>query len=115
MHAPHLGQLTPLAPALAPGSRGQLGNEDGVGVGGVQHAPGSGLVRRQAIEVGKVLATAFPHATATSCRACHGIEPHRAELLAADAAVARFSHVMGIQHTYAWPIDPSRPAFPLLP
>jgi hypothetical protein len=47
-------------------------------------AEGEAKVRRQRGQVGKVMATASAHAT--GWRARHGIEPHGAERLAADAA-----------------------------
>jgi hypothetical protein len=47
MHASDLRQPTALAPAFPAGSHGQLRDED-VGIHGVvNHAPGSGLIRRQ--------------------------------------------------------------------
>lgn len=95
MHAPDLRQPTALASAFTPRCRSQLRYEDFVIHGDVQHAPGSGLVWRQGVQIGEVVATAFPHATATSWRACHGVKAPMPERLAADPAVARFSRCDG--------------------
>jgi hypothetical protein len=51
----------------------------------MNHAPGSGLVRRQGGEIG---AAALAHAT--SCRARQSVKADGSELLAADAAISRF-------------------------
>jgi hypothetical protein len=50
--------------------------------------PRPGLIRRQAGDIGEIEIAAFSPATATSCRACFGIEPDGSERLSADTAVS---------------------------
>jgi hypothetical protein len=87
-HPSDLGQTLALAPAFAPRGAGHLGDEDR-GYGVANHAPGSGLVRRQAGQIGQI-GTSAP-TPATSCRAGDGVKASVAEGLATDPAEAIFS------------------------
>jgi hypothetical protein len=88
VHARHLRQPTALAPAFPAGGAGHAG-DDNAGIHGVvEDAPGSGLIRWQGGQVGKIGAAALAHAT--SCRARQSVKADGSELLAADPAISRF-------------------------
>jgi hypothetical protein len=99
-HPSDLGQTLALTPAFAPRGAGHLGDEDRGFDGVVNHAPGSGLVRRQANQIGQI-GTSAP-TPATSCRAGDGVKAPVAEGLATDPAEARFSRWNGhLSHIFA--------------
>ena len=55
--------------------------------GVVDHAPGSGLIRRQRGQIGEVGAAALAHPTGG--RARQGVKPHRSERLPTDTTKFR--------------------------
>jgi hypothetical protein len=86
-HRPHLGQLPAFAPALALRGSDYAGDSDAGLDRIMNHAPGSGLVRRQGGQIDEIVASALAHAACA--RTYLGVEADGLKLLPAHPAKAR--------------------------
>jgi hypothetical protein len=86
-HRPHLGQLPAFAPALALRGSDYAGESDAGLDRIMNHAPGSGLVRRQGGQIDEIVASALAHAACA--RTYLGVEADGLKLLPAHPAKAR--------------------------